>query len=100
MKEENKAPTTQVSANANLFNTRKDAGSARVTTRANPTTTGEPSERGDSFGVGRCHRLENPALVFTPKTDPVGMLVLWDDQTLEGGSFHEEVPVHGRGHLP
>ena len=39
MKEENKAPTTQVSANPNLFNTRKDAGVARVTTRANPTTT-------------------------------------------------------------
>ena len=39
MKEENKAPTTQVSANPNLFNTRKDTGVARVTTRANPTTT-------------------------------------------------------------
>ena len=39
IKEENKAPTTQVSANPNLFNTRKDAGVARVTTRANPTTT-------------------------------------------------------------
>ena len=33
-------------------------------------------------------------MVFTPKTGPAGMLVLWDDHRLEGGSFHEEFPVH------
>ena len=35
------------------------------------------------------------SVVFTPKAGPAGMLVWWDDHTLEGGSFHEEFPVHG-----